>query len=79
MDYFLTSHENINDICDFEVISVGDLVLQHNLVKYGTGKVSDHSVSRCKVKLRGQHSYECHNKQATKAVRRARAEGPVHQ
>ena len=50
-DYFIVAHDNIPDIVDFCVLNVNDFIRHHNLIQYGTRKVSDHHILLCTARV----------------------------
>ena len=51
VDYFVVSQENFENITDFEVLPVSELVDSMNLHELARGRVSDHAILSCTIKL----------------------------
>ena len=51
VDYFVVSQENFENITDFEVLPVSELVDSMNLHEIAGGRISDHAILSCTIKL----------------------------
>ena len=51
VDYFVTRHDDLKFVDDFKVLSLGDIIDEHNLVGIGDNNGSDHNILMCRVNV----------------------------